>query len=523
MSEKLGRATAVISVMTVISRILGLVRDKGIAYVFGASWVTDAFFVAFRIPNMLRQLLAEGSLSAAFIPVFSEVEQKRSRAEAWLLGSAALNVLAITIVVICVLGIVFANPLVQLLTLQFGPETEQFLLTVALTRLLFPFLLFVGLAAVVMGMLNTLRHFAMPALAPALLNLAMIAATAVAAWFYPSSQRDKVFALAAGVLVGGVLQLALQIPPLLKLGYRYRAVLRHPALKRVFLLMIPGMFGLAVAEFDLVVAQMLAWHLGEGVVSAFFWAQRLMQLPLGIFGIAIATALLPTLAAQAVNLRMEEFKRSLAEGTRLMLVVQLPATAGMIVLAPAIIRVLLQGGAFSAADAEITTQALILLTLGICAFAGAKLLTQAFYALQDMVTPVKIGAASSLLCVALNLLLIVPLGYRALALSATLASLFNWLALFILLRRRLGQLRGREITRAAVKMLAATLAMTVLLALLLYAADPAAQRSWPAAALLLAAYIVLGGAAYLAAALALRVQEAHTLVARVRALAGPRH
>lgn len=504
----LGRATAVISGMTVISRVSGLLRDKCIAFVFGAGAVTDAFFVAFRIPDLLRGLLAEGSLSASFIPLFTEEDKQRSEAAAWQLGSAALTVMTVVLAAVALLGIALAPWLVRLFTLEFGAVTSpQFGLTVKLTRTMFPFLIFVGLAALVMGMLNARRKFAVPAFAPVMLNLALIAG---AVWVAPRLGPDpatQIFGLAAAVLVGGLLQLAVQVPALLKLGFRYRLTVRHPALKRLFALMLPGTVGLMVAEVGLMVDTMLAWNLGPGAVSALYWGNRLMQLPLGIFGIAIATAMLPTLAGEYIAHRIGEFKRTLTEGVRLMLAIQVPAIVALIVLARPIIRVLLQGGAFSAADTGNVAWALICFSLGLCSYAGVKIFVQAFYAMQDTRTPVKLAVASLLLNIALNLVLIVPLGFAGLALATALAATFNCVALVILLRRRLGRLRGREVAAVLVRIAAASAGMGAVLLALVWLRDPAGVASLLAAGLLLTVYIGLGLGVYLGLGTALKVAE----------------
>lgn len=508
MSDRLGRSTVVIGGMTVLSRVSGLLRDKCIAFVFGAGALTDAFFVAYRIPDLLRGLLAEGSLSAAFIPLFTREEKERGKDAAFVLGSAALTVMAMVLVAVTLLGMLCAPWLVRLFTFEFFPPcAPNFPLTVSLTRALFPFIFFIGLAALVMGMLNAQRKFALPAFAPVMLNLAMIAG---ALWLAPAFGSDpsvQIHALAVGVLLGGLLQLLVQLPALYRLGFRFRPVLRHPALKKMFTLMLPGTVGLMMAEVGLLVDTVLAWNLGEGAVSSLYWGNRLMQLPLGVFGVAIATAMLPVLSGHSAAHRLDEFKRTLGDGVRLMLAILVPAAVGLIVLARPVIRVLLEGGRFTGSDTHDAALATVCFTLGLCSFAGVKIFAQAFYALQDTRTPVKIAIAALFLNIALNLLLMVPLSFAGLALATALAVTFNWLALVVLLRRRLGTLGGREIFSAALRVLIAALLMGGGLMLLLQAADPAAMTSLPLAAFWLALHIALGTVVYVAVAHLLRVPE----------------
>ncbi|MFB0520190.1 MAG: murein biosynthesis integral membrane protein MurJ, partial [Desulfatiglandales bacterium] len=327
-NELVTRAAGIVGIFTFVSRILGLVRDILIANFFGSGMVADAFFVAFRIPNLLRRLFAEGSFSVSFIPVFTEYLQNRSREEAFLLARAVLTFLVLIVTVVTILGIIFAPLIVRVIAPGFGGMGEKYALTVLLTRIMFPYIFLVSLLALFMGILNSLKHFAGPAIAPVFLNLSMIAALL----FVSPYMRTPTVGLATGVIAGGILQLALQVPFLIKKGLSFAPDWNpgHPALKKIGVLMLPTIFGSAIYQINQLVGTLLASLLREGSVSYLYYADRLVQFPLGVFGIAISTAVLPSLSREAANGDLERLKGTLSHALRLTMFITIPAMIGLI-------------------------------------------------------------------------------------------------------------------------------------------------------------------------------------------------
>jgi len=319
MSEnvRVTKAAGVVGTATLISRIFGLIRDVVIAWFFGAGLAADAFFVAFRIPNLLRRLFAEGSLSVAFIPVFTEYLANRGKAEAFSLARSAIRLLSVLLVFVTIAGILLAPLIVRIIAPGFADSPEKYSLTVTLTRIIFPYIFFICLVALCMGILNVLGHFAAPAFAPVLLNLAMICSV----FLISPYMADPVTGLAIGVLIGGVLQLALQVPFLIKKGFYFwqKTKIYHPGLKKIGILMLPTIFGAAVYQINILVGTLLASLLPGGSVSYLYYADRLVQFPLGIFAIAIATAVLPSLSRQAVTNDFEGVRDTFGHAMKLFL------------------------------------------------------------------------------------------------------------------------------------------------------------------------------------------------------------
>ena len=461
-TKSLTGAAGTVGFFTLISRILGFLRDIVIANFFGAQSAADAFFMAFRIPNLLRRLTAEGALSAAFVPLFTKTLLK-DRAEAIRLANNVLFHLTLLTTLIMVVGIIFAEPLLKVIAVGFTDDPEKFRLTVTLTRLLFPYLIFVSLAAIVMGILNSMHHFAAPAAAPIMLNVSFI----LCAVFLHDYFRLPVYALAAGVLIGGFGQLAVQIPFAIKKGFVFSFVFdtRSPLLKKVMLLTLPAAAGMAVAEINMFVDTMLASLLKEGSVSFLYYANRLVQFPLGVFAIAISTALLPALARHAGNNDTQGIIDTLSRSVRTAMFLIIPSTAGLIVLREPIIEILFERGAFDHAATMNTAFALAFYSVGLLAFSGVKLFVSAFYAVGDTKTPVKIAVYSMLLNIVLNLLLMGPLQHGGLALATALASWVNILALGFLLRKRLGSIDGVRIFKTFALTGLITLGMTAAIVL----------------------------------------------------------
>ncbi len=439
----------VVGAATLLSRVLGYVRDMVIGYFFGAGMASDAFIAAFRIPNLLRRLFGEGSLSIAFVPVFTDILNHQGRAEAQRLAVSSLRSLAVALTGISLLGVLIAPLLVHLLAYGFADEPEKYSLCVRLTRIMFPYLLFIGLVALCMGILNVLGHFAAPALAPTLLNIAMIGAVMFFSWLSPS-QSTRVTGLALGVLLGGVLQLGLQLPLLIKKGiaFWHPSPWWHPAMKQVLLLMGPALFGTAVYQINSLVICLLASLLPQGSITYLYFADRLVQFPLGLFAISLATAVLPTLSLQASQQQWGQLQATFAYALKLVFFISLPAMAGLIVLREPMVALLFKRGAFDDQAARLTAGALIYYGVGLWAFSAIRIVLSTFYALKDTKTPVVTGAVAILANTVLGVLLMGPMRHNGLALALSLASALNLALLTLALRRRLGAIGWRSIALA---------------------------------------------------------------------------
>ena len=462
-SSGLARSAGVIGLATMGSRLLGLIRDVVLAFFFGAGNAMDAFNVAFRIPNLLRDLFAEGAMSAAFVPTFTRRLATAGRDEAWKLGSYVLTALVLVTSTLVLLGIVFATPLVRLLAGDYAQVPGKFELTVSITRIVMPFLMLIAVATACMGMLNSLRRFFIPAFSPAMFNVGTIAGVLlfvpVLAWV----GVEPIYAVAIATLLGGVLQAVVQWPALGREGYRYRVSLdRHdPGLREILVLMGPGTLGLAAVQINVFVNTWLATGQGTGAVSWLNYAFRLMYMPIGIFGLSIATAALPALSQHAARDDRAGMRETFSSGLRMMFMLNVPATAGLIALASPIVGLLFRYGQFSAADAAATAAAVVAYAPGLVGYSIVKLAVPTFYSLRDSRTPVIVSVVTVTLNVALNLLLVRVMGYRGLALGTALASLFNAATLLWLLERRLDGLDGRRVVTAFVKIAAASVVMAL--------------------------------------------------------------
>jgi len=443
------------------SRILGLVREQVMAYLFGAGSATDAFNVAFRIPNLVRDLFAEGAMSAAFVPTFTSRLTHAGKADAWRLGRQVITALLLVTGVLVLIGIVAAEPIVRLFAGRFAEVPGKLELTVRLARIMLPFLTLVAVAAAMMGMLNSLRHFFLPALSPAMFNVGWIVCALTLTPLMPRFGLDPVMALAIGVLVGGVGQVALQWPPLRREGFRYRPMLdpADPALRDVLRLMGPGVMGLAAVEVNLVVNTILATGEGDAAVSYLSYAFRLMYLPIGLFGVSVAMAAIPEISRHAARDDLAGMRVTVSKGLRLMLMLTVPATFGLIVLATPIIALLFEYGRFNATATAATAGALAFYAPGLLGYSAVKIAVPSFYALKDSRTPVLVSVLSMIINLALNLTLVRILSYRGLALGTGLAAIVNAAVLLWLLRGRLGGLEGRRVAIAAAKIVIASAVM----------------------------------------------------------------
>lgn len=456
---KVSQAAGTVGSMTLVSRILGFIRDTAIATIFGSSSVTDAFFVAFRIPNMQRGLLGEGAANAAFIPVFSEYLNTKGEKEAWNLASAFFNVLCVILLITVAGMIVFAPVIITVFAPGFIDNPDKFDLAVTLTRWMAPFLIFMGLGALCAGILNAFKVFALPAAAPALLNIAMILAI-----FLISPWMEKpILGLAIGVLVGGLSQFLAQMPAVFRKGFTLISSLdwKHPGIVKMAKLLGPSVMGLAAYEINLMVDTLLASLLPEGSISYLYYANRLVQLPLGVFGVALGVAILPILSEHAARKETHELINTISFGIRLILFITVPASVGMIMLRFPIVNALWERGEFTRMATEGTAFALLCYAVGLFACAGVRVIVSAFYSLQDTKTPTKIGIYSIILNIALNLILMGPLKHGGIALATSLAAMFNMLALIYILRKRLGRLGGRKILASVLNLSVAVAGMGI--------------------------------------------------------------
>lgn len=427
------RSLVTVSGMTLLSRILGFVRDFVIARSFGAGMMTDAFVVAFRLPNLLRRMFAEGAFSQAFVPLLAEYRNRRGEAETKLLIDRTATFLFLAVLIIAVLGIIGAPLLIYVSAPGYSADADKFALTVELTRITFPYILFMAMVALAAGILNTWSRFALPAFTPVLLNLSMIGMALFAApWFDP-----PVLALAWAVFLGGILQLALQIPALKRLGMmpRFDWAPNDPGVRRILKLMGPAAFGVSVSQISLLINTIFASFLPSGSISWLYYADRLMEFPAGLLGVALGTILLPSLSKCHADSRGEEFSSLLDWGLRLTLMLTLPAALALAILAVPLIATLFQHGAFTAGDVLETRSALVAYSIGLAGLILVKVLAPGFYSRQDIRTPVKIAIVSLIATQAMNLAFIGWLRHAGLALSIGLASCLNAALLFRGLRR----------------------------------------------------------------------------------------
>src|SRR6266481_2243860 len=435
------RAVGVIAAATLASRVLGFVRDMVVARAFGAGPVTDAFFVAFRIPNLLRRLLAEGALSTAFIPVFTSSLTHDGHAGFRAMFRAVAGATAVALCAVSVLGMLAAPWIVRVMAPGWTSDPGQIGLAADLTRFMFPYLVLVGLASLGMAALNAHHRFFTAALGPAVLNVAMILAVLVLA----VRMTPPILALAVGVLVGGAGQFLVQLPELRRLGVPLWPSVewRHPAVRAIAGRLWPAVFALAAVQVTVLVNTLLASLLPQGTVSYLYYADRVMEFPLGVFGIALATAVLPSMAAHVARGERRALTDMLGFSLRLSVFVSVAAAVGLVALGHPIVRMLFERGEFSAADAVATTQALAGYAVGLPAFSATRIAAQTFYALGDTRTPVWVGFASVVANVALALALMWPLQHAGLALASSLSAYVNVILLYWLLRQRLGRIGGR--------------------------------------------------------------------------------
>lgn len=454
---KIAKAAGVMSAATFISRVLGYIRDMIFAFYFGATGVSDTFFAAFRIPNLLRELFAEGSMSAAFIPVLTEYRQKQGEEEASRLVKITFTFILVVVGLVCVLGVLFSPTIVTVIAPGFLGSAEKFSLTVLLTRIMFPFLLFISLAALVMGALNTKKVFFIPALAPAMLNITLIMSIIL----FESKSKQPITAAAIGVLAGGFVQFAFQLPSFFKNRYSlgFDTDFGHPGIKKMSILLIPATLALSVSQINIVVSNILASFLPSGSITYLFYSMRLIQFPIGIFGVAMGTAILPTLSEHAVKGNLDLLREDFSFALRLLFFISIPSMAGLIALREPIVNLLFQRGQFNYSATRGTAEALLFYSIGIWSVVGVRVVTAAFYSMQDTKTPVKVAVIGVLANLILSLSLMGPMKHSGLALANALASGINFLILFYMLRKKLKRIDAKKIIRSFAKISGASLIM----------------------------------------------------------------
>ena len=460
---RLARSAGIFGLATITSRILGLARDQVLAYYFGAGDANDAFRVASRIPNLVRDLFAEGAMSAAFVPTFTRQLTLHGREKSWRLASSVINALLLVTGVIVVLGIIFAAPLVRLFASDFSAVPGKLELTIYLTRIVFPFLTLVAVAAVLMGMLNSLGHFFVPALSPAMFNVAVVVMSLGLIPFSDALGVQPITIVAIATLVGGLGQLVIQWPPLRKEGFRYQPVLdfKDEGLHKVLLLMGPGTIGMAATQINVFVNTVLATGEGSGAVSFLDFAFRLMYLPIGLFGVSIATAATPAISRMVAEQDFGRIRSTLASALGLMLFLNLPATVGLIVLAVPIVSVIFEHGQFTSSDTINTAAALQLYAIGLIGYSIVRIISPTFYALGRSRVPVMVSAASVLVNIVLNVMLVQSLGYRGLALGTSITAIINASVQLFLLRRELHGMEGTRIAKSFARVIVASAMMGV--------------------------------------------------------------
>jgi putative peptidoglycan lipid II flippase len=503
------KSASIISLVTIASRILGYVRDQRITLLLGTSFAADAYVLAYRIPNLFRRLVAEGSMTASFIPVFTTYMRERSKEEVWDFANRLFWTLSLVVAVITILGMVFSPAVVQL----FSGENIARAEAVDLNRIIFPYLFFIALAALAMGILNCFHVFGLPAATPVLLNVATILFSVAVVWRH---FKDPATSLAVGVLVGGVLQFLIQVPSLVRRGMKFTFGISfsHPAIRDVARLMIPRLFGIGIGQINLLVDTRFATaaRMPRGSLAALYVADRVMELVLGGYAIAVATAILPMMSHQAAAKDFESLKKTLSFSVRIVAFITIPAALGLMILREPIIRVLFQHGQFVAESTRLTARALLYYAVGLPALASVKLIVPAFYSTRDTKTPVIVASISLVINVVLNIVFLQSFLYKRVqnggpALATALATFFDFFALFIIFRLRYGPLGTLDIFRSFAKISLCAAIMGVACWFGNYYAGFALHAPFFVQLLVFAAMIVGATAIYLALAWLFRCHE----------------
>ncbi len=509
MSKGLLKSSVSVSGMTFLSRLLGFARDVIIARVFGASLVADVFFVAFKIPNFLRRLFAEGAFSLAFVPVFSEYKTKRDHVEVKYLADGVAASLGGILLIVTIVGVIAAPLLITVFAPGFIGDEDKFDLAVAMLRITFPYIFFISLTAFAAGILNTYGRFAVPAFTPVLLNVSLIFAALVLAPYF----EQPIMALAWGVFIAGAAQLLFQLPFLLKIKMlpRPRRGADVEGVKRIKKLMLPAVFGSSVAQINLLIDTLIASFLVTGSISWLYYSDRLVEFPLGLFGVALATVILPKLSQEHTLASNEEFSNTLNWALTWVLIIALPSTAGLMLLSEEMLLTLFQYGQFSMHDVTMAGQSLLAYSLGLGGFIVVKVLASGFYSRQDTKTPVKVAVIAMVTNMILNVILVFPLAHAGLALATSLSAWLNAGLLFYLLKKQ-------DIFRAQsgwllmfVRVALATLVMSLVLWILVPALEQWVAMAWYERGATLMLWLFVGMLSYVVTLLALGLRRRHVV------------
>jgi putative peptidoglycan lipid II flippase len=497
------KSASTISTLTILSRIFGYIRDSRMAFLLGTENIADAFTIAYRIPNLLRRLVGEGAVNAAFIPVFSRYLAADRKDEAWEFANTMLTLALVLLTAITVIGILFSPLLVKLVAYGFTKTPGKLETAAVLNRIVFPYIALVSLSAIAMGILNSFHRFAASAFAPVLFNLSVITFS-----FFSRLFSNPAMALAVGVVVGGVLQVGIQVPSLIRNGWRLRLMwnLIHPGVRTVGRLLIPLVFGIGIVQINVLVDSQFAAYMAAGSVASIYLADRVMELVLGGYTIALSTAILPVLSRQAAGMRLDEMKETLHLAIRLILFMTVPATVGLVLLRRPIIQVLFEHGSFDAASTELTVRPLLFFAFGLSMISMVKIIVPAFYALHDTRTPVKIAFMSMFINAGLNFLFMRPLQNGGPPLATSLAAVFDSSCLVTIFFRRYGSFGLRDVCRSLVKFVAAGIVMAFVTYAVIHIpgfyAGSVLQR-----AVALGSTILIATGTYFAVSYALRTRE----------------
>ncbi len=519
---KIARAAGTVSLAVFASRILGLVREQVFAGLFGAGFAFDAYVVAFRIPNLLRDLFAEGALSSAFVTVFTDYDQRLGPEQTWRLANNVIFCFTLLLSLLVLVGMIFSPKIVGFMAPDFGEVPGKLALTTLMTRIMFPFLVLVSLAALAMGVLNTKGKFFVPSLSSSFFNLGSVVAGVGLSLAAPRFGVEPIVGMAWGALVGGLLQLAVQLPLLWRVGFRLWWVLdfTEPGLRRIVKLMLPAVVGLSATQINIFINTFYASSCVQGSISWLSYAYRLFHLPMGLFGVALMVATLPVVSRHAANKDMGALREAVHSSLSLAILVTLPAACGLIFLAQPIIALIYQHGQFTALDTRQTAEALALYALGLGAFAGVKIMVPVFYALDDTRIPV----LGSFVTVAANLgliyLTLAPLQHRAIALSTSLSMILNFLLLAAVLSHKLNGYQGRDLLVKLTKVTGASVIMGLIVFWLYGHATAWLGTGLAGRALALSGVIAVGLALYVAMVARLQIPEFQELTQHIRSRLG---
>lgn len=459
-NRKLIKSTGIIGAAILSSRILGFIRDIIFAKLFGTNIFAQAFVVAYRLPSMMRDMVGEGATDAAIVPVLTEQSHKASKEEYWEIAHVILNLLLVALMVVTVIGVIFAPWLIRIIAPGFMKDPLKFDTAVSLSRMIFPYVIFLGMIAYSKGVLNSFHHFTAPAFAAVVLNVSIILSLLFLCPVY------GINGMVAGILIGGLFQVLIQVPPLYSRGFRLekRFNLVHPVARKVLKLLLPRVLGSAVYQMGVLIDTVLAsfsWIVGAGGVAALYYANRLIQLPLSLFAIALATAALPKMSAEVARNDMEKLKGTLVFALDTVFMIMIPAAAGLMIMSGPIIRILFQRGEFSEYSTMITSSALFFYAAGLVAYSGIKILVNAFYSMGDTATPVRTASISLGINLLFNLILMWPLKVGGLALATAIAATCNFFMLYGKLNRRLGDIGTEAILGSLGRICGATFVMAL--------------------------------------------------------------